>query len=79
MLISEQIRAGRALLRWSIRRLAKEAQIGEATVQRIEAVDGLPAAHVRTVAAIQHALERGGVIFIDGDQTAGPGVRLRQP
>lgn len=78
MITAQQIRAARGLLRWSIRRLAEEAEIGVATVQRIEAKDGIPAAHVRTLVAVQEALERGGVIFIDADQAGGSGVRLRR-
>jgi hypothetical protein len=31
------------------------------------------------LAAIRAALETAGTIFIDGDDTAGPGIRLRDP
>ncbi len=32
---------------------------------------------IETVVRLQQALEDGGVIFIDADDEAGPGVRMR--
>jgi hypothetical protein len=32
-----------------------------------------------TVRALRRTLERAGVVFIDGDEHAGPGVRLKEP
>jgi hypothetical protein len=34
---------------------------------------------VQTVVAIQKALEKSGVVFIDQDDKQGPGVRLTKP
>ena len=34
---------------------------------------------VHTVMAIQKALEKAGVVFIDQDDKQGPGVRLKKP
>lgn len=80
MLTGAQCRAARALLRWSYRRLAREAKVGSTTVYRIEAIDGVSEqVQVRTLLAIQEALERGGAVFLDPDEQkpGGPGVRLR--
>lgn len=81
LLIGQQIRAARALLRWSHGRLAKEAKVGIATIQRAEAVDGIPNVQARTLNAIQVTLERAGVVFLDEGEMrpGGPGVRLHRP
>ncbi len=76
MLTSDQVRAARALLRWSAQRLADESGVSWKTIQRMEAVDGVPSATAKNLKAIQDTLEDAGVIFIDADDD-GPGVRLR--
>jgi transcriptional regulator with XRE-family HTH domain len=73
---AEQIRAARALLRWSAARLASEAGIAASTVARCEAGSGIPPVGVPTLQKIQRALEVAGVEFISGGN--GPGVRLRR-
>jgi predicted transcriptional regulator len=75
LLTAEQIRAGRALLRWEQRRLAEAAEISLETVKRLEGMDGPVAAHSGTVSAIEQALEKAGVEFIP-ENGGGPGVRL---
>ena len=76
MLTGLQIRAARALLRWSAKELAKHAGVGAATVRRFELIDGVPSANLRTVTAIKNTLEEGGIEFV-GTPDDGPGVRLR--
>ena len=76
MLTGTQVRAARALLRWSAQELAKNAGVGVSTVQRIEGSEGVPPVSARNLQAIQRALEAAGVAFIDEDG-GGPGVRLR--
>ena len=73
MIKGAQIRAARALLRWTIQRLAQEAGVGQATVQRSEATDGVPNIRAPILLAIQTTLKRAGVEFIDN----GIGVRLK--
>ena len=70
-----QIRAGRAIVRWSANDLADQAQIGVMTVRRAEQVDGVPNLIPNNLDAIQNALEEAGVEFIDGEL---PGVRPRK-
>ncbi len=75
MVASEQIRAARALLRLSVVDLSLRSGVGVATIKRLEAMDGLPSANVRTVDALVKALESLGIEFI-GSPEDGPGVRL---
>lgn len=75
MLTSDQIRAARALIRWSAQNLANESGISWKTIQRMEAADGMPSATAKNLKAIQDTLEDAGVIFINADEE-GPGVRL---
>ncbi len=76
MITSDQIRAARALLRWSADDLASAAGIGIATVRRFETVEGIPSGQVRVLEAIQNTLEEAGVEFI-GTPDDRPGVRLK--
>ena len=70
------MRAARALLRWSAADLSERSSVGTATIQRMEVMDGVPAGNVKTLVAIQQALEGAGIEFI-GSPDDGPGVRLR--
>ena len=75
-----QIRAARALLRWSMQDLAEKAEIGISTVQRMELSDRVPASSGKNIEAVQRVLEAAGVEFLPGGMPipAGlPGVRLR--
>lgn len=76
-LTSEIIRAARALLRWDQRHLAEASSISLATIKRLEAKPGPLDAHTSTAAALTHALETAGIVFID-ENGGGPGVRLRK-
>ncbi len=76
LITSEQIRAGRALLRISVVQLAKLSNIGEATIKRIEAGRGLPSANIKTLNSLIKAFQTAGVEFI-GAPDDRPGVRLK--
>ena len=73
---SDQIRAARALLRWSSTELSKRSGVGSATIKRMEVMQGVPSGQVRTLAAIQQSFENAGIEFI-GSPSDAPGVRLR--
>lgn len=75
MISSAQIRAARALLRWSAADLSAASGVGTATLQRMEVMDGVPSGQVRTLIAIKEALETAGVEFIGAPEDH-PGVRL---
>ena len=72
-----QIRAARALLGISAADLAREAEISHRTLQRFEAINGLPDAHSRNLDRVKRALERLGIAFL-GDPESSPGVQLKQ-
>ena len=72
-----QIRAGRALLRWSAAELAQASSLGANTVRRAEVSDGETSLTVANNQAIRRALELAGIEFID-ENGGGPGVRLRK-
>ena len=77
MLTAEQIRAGRALIRWGQGKLASESGVSVETVKRLEGMEGQVSGQVGTIQAIKEALETAGIQFIDKNG-GGPGVRLRQ-
>ena len=71
MLSGLQIRAARALLRWSAQKLAEAAKVGVATVRRFELEDGIPSGNARILDAIKRAVEGQGIEFI-GTPDDGP-------
>jgi transcriptional regulator with XRE-family HTH domain len=77
MVTGSQIRAARAILRWSGETLAEKAGVGIQTIKRMEAVDGVPPGRAVTVSDVQRALETAGIEFID-ENGGGPGVRLSE-
>ena len=77
MLSSAQIRAARALLRWSAEDLARESALGVNTIRRAEvAEEGISLTAANNL-AIRRAFENAGVELID-ENGGGPGVRLRK-
>jgi transcriptional regulator with XRE-family HTH domain len=79
MLTGSQIRAARALLKWSGRELSERSGVSYPALQRAESVDDMPNMQTKNLAAIKAALEAGGCVFIEGPYSGngGPGVRLR--
>ena len=76
-LVSAQLRAARALLRWTAEDLAREANLGVATIRRAELTKGETALTTANDLAVRRALESAGIDFID-ENGGGPGVRLRR-
>ena len=72
-----QIRAARALIRWTADDLAKEADLGVATIRRAEATDGPLQMTVSNMAAVRRTLEAVGIEFTFGDDGL-LGVHLRR-
>jgi transcriptional regulator with XRE-family HTH domain len=68
MITGLQIRAARAILRWTVRDLAKISGLSFPTVNRLEQEDGIPAAR-------SQSLEAAGIEFI-GTPDESPGVRF---
>lgn len=80
MIDGRQIRAARALLGWTAKRLAEEARVHYTTISGAEGSDGVPNVRAATLARIQETFEAAGVTFLDGPYAGdgGPGVRLRE-
>ncbi len=76
LITSEQIRAGRALIKWSADDLAEAAGVGVATIRRFESVAGVPSGQMRVIELIKNSLQEAGVEFI-GSPDDRPGVRLK--
>jgi ribosome-binding protein aMBF1 (putative translation factor) len=77
MLTSAQMRAARALLRWSAEDLASKSAVGVTTIRRAELTEHKTSMTTANDLAIRRALEDAGVEFID-ENGGGPGVRLRK-
>ena len=76
-LTSAQIRAARALIRWSAQELATKTEVGVTTIRRAELTEDETSMTVANDLAVRRALEGAGVEFID-ENGGGPGVRLRK-
>jgi transcriptional regulator with XRE-family HTH domain len=76
-LTSAQMRAARALIRWSAEDLARETALSVTTIRRAELTEDETSMTAANDLAVRRALEAAGVEFID-ENGGGPGVRLRQ-
>ena len=76
MITSDQIRAARAILKWSGKLLSEKSGVGFSTLMRLESERLVPNAHVRTLESIKKAFEAAGVEFI-GTPEKGAGVRWK--
>ena len=70
-----QIKAARALLKWTQSDLAEASGVSLPSIERLEMQDGDLKAYASTVDALVSALRAGGATF-DLDDGDGPGVRL---
>ena len=75
MISSCQLRAARALLRWSSKDLSTASGVGTATIQRMEVMEGIPSGNVKTLQSLKSALEKAG-IQLTGTVDLNPGVQL---
>jgi len=76
LITSDQIRAARALLRWSGKDLAEKTGLGFSTLMRLEVLEGVPTAQAKTLETIQKVFEKAGIEFI-GSPEEGAGVRWK--
>jgi transcriptional regulator with XRE-family HTH domain len=75
-LASAQIRAARALIRWTAKDLARASAVGVTTIRRAELAEDETSMTAANDLAVRRALEAAGIEFID-ENGGGPGVRLR--
>lgn len=73
IVIPPQVRAGRALLGWSQEDLARKAGVAITTVRDAE---GEKRSETAAAGEVVRALQNGGVEFVAGSTSGGPGVRL---
>lgn len=79
IITSDQVRAAKALLRWSGEDLAQKSGVSLSSIRRVESAESIPEAqNLKTLLAIKTALESAGVEFI-GTPEDRPGVRLALP
>ena len=74
-IMGSQLRAARALVRWSADDLAERSRVAVDTIVQGEAEDGPVSVQAADARALRLALEKAGVEFIPED-SAGVGVRF---
>lgn len=72
---SEQIKAARAALGWTILQIAETTQIGSATLKRYEASSGVPRSRKGHLNRLREHFEAAGIEFI-GSPGNRPGIRI---
>lgn len=78
MLVSQQVRAARHALRWTVQELAASSGVSVSTLKRLEASEGIPSMSAIKLASIRAALEAAGIEFI-GSPDDRPGIRIGKP
>jgi hypothetical protein len=76
-LTSAQIRAARALIRWSAEDLARASAVGVTTIRRAELAEETTSLTAANDRSLRRALEEAGVEFID-ENGGGAGVRMKK-
>jgi transcriptional regulator with XRE-family HTH domain len=77
MITAAQIRAARMLIGWKQTDLAAKSGVSEISIKNIERGHTDPRSS--TLAALQAAFDKAGVVFLEAGDTrdGGPGVRLK--
>ncbi len=76
-LTSAQIRAARALIRWTAEDLAENSTVSVTTIRRAELTESQTVMTRVNDRVIRRTLEEAGVEFID-ENGGGPGVQLKR-
>jgi hypothetical protein len=76
-LVSSQIRAARALIRWTAEDLSRQSAVSLRTIRRAELAERDTSMTAANDLAIRRALEAAGVEFIE-ENGGGLGVRLKK-
>jgi transcriptional regulator with XRE-family HTH domain len=71
-----QIRGARAMLGWSASDLSDRVGISRNSIQRLERSNDVPPSRTQSLLELRRVFEEAGIIFIDADDSHGPGVRL---
>ena len=78
MISGRQIRAARALLNFDQSKLAELSSLSLATIQHMEASDGVFPGQVASLMKLLDALDKAGIELISDNATGGRGVRLKK-
>lgn len=76
LMLPNQCRAARGLLKWTQPRLAQESGVGLSTINRYENETRPP--RKTAVIRLQSTFERAGVAFLFNDPAGGIGVRKKR-
>jgi len=63
-----QVRAARAILKWSVADLAAESGVSVSTIKRLESVDGIPNIQTSKLQAIHDAILKTGCVEFNGNK-----------
>jgi transcriptional regulator with XRE-family HTH domain len=74
---SAQLRAARAMLKWSLEELSEKSGVGTTTLKRFEAASGVSNGNLSTFQRLRDVFEAAGIEFI-GSPGDRPGVRLNK-
>lgn len=77
MISGPQFKAARCLLGWKQPELAEKSGVSVQTIQRIERLGPGHSKH-DNVQKLLDTFDAAGIIFLEADAEAGPGVRLRK-
>ncbi len=69
LITSEQIRACRGILRWTVEDLAAKTGISSSTLKRMEKQDGYPSARIENIEKIKTVFEDTKVVQIPDAKT----------
>lgn len=77
MITAAQMRAARALLRWSAEELSRQSELSYPTIQRMESAEGIPSSYAKNLKAVRDVFEQAGIVFIDERDDGFVGVMFK--
>ena len=78
MVTTQQLRAARSALRWSIEQLSQHSGVSVRTIKKVEAIETGSSVKDSTIQKLKTALETAGIEFI-GSPDDRPGIRIGLP
>lgn len=69
LITSEQIRACRSILRWTVEELSTRSDVSISTIKRIEKADGYPSCRLENIERLRAAFEETGIIHLPDSKT----------
>lgn len=69
LITSEQIRACRAILRWTVDDLAEKTGISISTLKRIEKYEGYPSCRIENMERLRSVFEQTNIVHLPDSKT----------